>query len=184
MKRHIRVHTGEQPYSCEYCPTRFSLNSNCLTHMRNFHPQEFQNQRIIILIIICNYFFLISDRGLVFCCFIVVGLLRMQNFLFFLQNLPIKLGDKKYACPYCCRIMNDKRDVARHIRTHTGEKPFACEICEFASAWKSALRNHVKSKHGLISEQINLEKKTQILSFFQNIAQNKVFFRENKKSIN
>ena len=34
-----------------------------------------------------------------------------------------------------------------HMKTHTGEKPYRCTECDYASAHSSALKQHMLSKH-------------------------------------
>ena len=65
-----------------------------------------------------------------------------------LQNDPIKLGKDEYMCPFCNKIMKKHRDMKRHILIHTGEKPFKCELCNFACNQKANLTTHLK-KHQL-----------------------------------
>ena len=64
-----------------------------------------------------------------------------------MQNEPVRLGPCEFACPYCSKIMKVKRDMQRHIRTHTGEKPFHCIYCNNDFSRKCSLDAHVITVH-------------------------------------
>lgn len=39
MKIHVRLHTGEKPYSCNLCPRRFISRGYLQTHLKKHSPK-------------------------------------------------------------------------------------------------------------------------------------------------
>ncbi|TSQ69510.1 Transcription factor HIVEP3 [Bagarius yarrelli] len=72
------------------------------------------------------------------------------------ERKPQKPG--KYVCSYCGRPCAKPSVLQKHIRSHTGERPYPCVPCSFSFKTKSNLYKHRKShahriKAGLASRR-------------------------------
>uniref|UniRef100_K9J0U9 Zinc finger protein 40 n=1 Tax=Desmodus rotundus TaxID=9430 RepID=K9J0U9_DESRO len=71
---------------------------------------------------------------------------------------PKKQG--KYICEYCNRACAKPSVLLKHIRSHTGERPYPCVTCGFSFKTKSNLYKHKKSHAHTIKLGLVLQPET------------------------
>ena len=55
------------------------------------------------------------------------------------------------TCEYCGKVFKNCSNLTVHRRSHTGEKPYKCELCSYACAQSSKLTRHMKT-HGRVGK--------------------------------
>lgn len=66
-------------------------------------------------------------------------------------NLPPD-QPRVFKCPYCQHVTQKKFNLTKHIRTHTGERPYHCTYCLYSTGDPSNLKSHYKLKHKIPQE--------------------------------
>ena len=124
MKQHIYTHTGEKPYKCTFCSYATNQPGTLNRHVNKLHKENLWTINVAI-----QYKF---EQILLPC---------------YLQMEPIKLGHQQYACPLCSKIFTRTNAVKRHLLMHTGEKPFVCSFCPYATRERPKLKQHITKTH-------------------------------------
>src|SRR6185503_17854422 len=108
LKQHIKMHRGEKPRSCPYCPYRCRQNSRLELHLRT-HTGEKPDKCEI-----CGMSFISKPS--------------LKNHIK-LVHLAMK-PKQRHACSHCDKSYTEAHILKHHIRDeHSGNSQVACGIC-------------------------------------------------------
>ena len=63
---------------------------------------------------------------------------RMDNF----SNPSVRKQNN--SCKHCGKVFKNTSNLTVHIRSHTGEKPYKCKMCDYSCAQSSKLTRHMR----------------------------------------
>lgn len=68
-------------------------------------------------------------------------------------------GEKSFACKHCDKKYMSMQSLRSHVRIHTDEKRYKCYHCEERYIYSTSLKNHIRKTHNVGKHRKDHEKK-------------------------
>ena len=57
-------------------------------------------------------------------------------------------GEKPFACHVCFYRSINRGNLTAHLRTHAGEEPYQCKVCHYKAKYRREFLEHMRGQHG------------------------------------
>ncbi|OAD55101.1 hypothetical protein WN48_05576 [Eufriesea mexicana] len=165
LNRHSKIHIVKQSFKCISCEKHFNSKIELKSHnkihetlmwntseinnvsensMLSSEVQPIENGHLPLNNIVIDPDSAVSEK-------VLLDTVAEREVMDRVENILIdKKEQKEYTnkCKYCPKTFRKPSDLIRHVRTHTGERPYKCDYCNKSFAVKCTLDSHTKVHTG------------------------------------
>jgi uncharacterized Zn-finger protein len=129
---------SDYPFKCHLCDDGFSERELAIRHLQNSHSDEYDN-------LVSKGAFDMTTKPDSASSPNSIEPTGEDTFDQIRGRFPDYVN-RKIVCLFCMRKFWSAEDLRRHVRTHTGERPYSCDICQRKFTLKHSMLRHRK-KH-------------------------------------